>query len=91
MRCPYCCVGELKLGRVRGLSGVWWHCVDVGRGWNTNYPQRAVTQKGYCGMAVREVAITTESDATAVREEPPMDTLQEMAWEDNNARSLGLL
>ena len=33
----------------------------------------------------------TESDATAVREEPPMDTLQEMAWEDNNARSLGLL
>ena len=22
--------------------------------------------------------------------EPPMDTLQEMAWEDNNARSLGL-
>ena len=35
--------------------------------------------------------ITDESDATAVREEPPLDTLQEMAWEDNNARSLGLL
>ena len=25
------------------------------------------------------------------KQEPPMDTLQEMAWEDNNARSLGLL
>ena len=29
--------------------------------------------------------------ADSIRKQPPMDELQEMAWEDNNARSLGLL
>jgi hypothetical protein len=53
MRCPVCCVGELQKRWVSGLThlGKQWLCTDVGRGWNTNYPEREVTQRGYCGVS----------------------------------------
>ena len=53
MRCPVCCVGELQKRWVRGLThlGKQWLCTDVGRGWNTNYSEREVTQFGYCGIS----------------------------------------
>jgi len=49
MRCPICIVGELKLGAMVGIEA--WVCTDVGRGWNTDYPQREMTQFGYCGIS----------------------------------------
>jgi hypothetical protein len=52
MECPECIVGELKWVWVKGIGQLMWECADIGRGWNTNYPERSVAQYGYCGIAL---------------------------------------
>jgi hypothetical protein len=51
-RCPICIVGELQWRRVSGIGKKMFVCTDVGKGWNTDYPTREVTQNGYCGIAL---------------------------------------